>query len=124
MLCFFFDTEPNYAETKSERILGKALKNKRDSVVLVSKFGHTPAGPKVFSVDWFWQSLDASLGRLRTDYLDVLLLYNPPREIYAGTDPVWAAIGDVALAPNDVFFGSGSGIPVAASMSGTCAPRQ
>lgn len=87
-----FDTAPNYAETKSERILGKALKNRRDSVVLVSKFGHTPEGPKEFSVDWFWDSLEASLGRLQTDYLDVLLLHNPPSEMYAGTDPLWAAM--------------------------------
>ncbi len=87
-----FDTAPNYAETKSERVLGKALKDKRDDVVLVSKFGHTPEGPKEFSVDWFWQSLEASLGRLQTDYLDVLLLHNPPGDMYAGTDPVWAAL--------------------------------
>jgi aryl-alcohol dehydrogenase-like predicted oxidoreductase len=87
-----FDTAPNYANTKSEHVLGKALKSKRDKVVLISKFGHTPEGPKLFSVDWFWKSLDASLGRLRTDYLDVLLLHNPPSEIYAGTDPLWAAM--------------------------------
>jgi aryl-alcohol dehydrogenase-like predicted oxidoreductase len=92
-----FYTAPNYAETKSERILGKALKNKRDNIVLVSKFGHTPEGPKVFSVDWFWESLNASLGRLQTDYLDVLLLHNPPREIYAGTDPVWAAMEEARV---------------------------
>jgi aryl-alcohol dehydrogenase-like predicted oxidoreductase len=87
-----FDTAPNYAATKSERILGKALKSRRDEVVLVSKFGHTPEGPKEFSVDWFWKSLDASLGRLETDYLDVFLLHNPPGDIYAGTDPLWAAL--------------------------------
>ena len=92
-----FDTAPNYADTKSERILGKALKSKRDKVVLVSKFGHTPEGPKEFSVDWFWNSLEASLSRLRTDYLDVLLLHNPPSEIYAGTDPVWAAMEEARV---------------------------
>jgi aryl-alcohol dehydrogenase-like predicted oxidoreductase len=92
-----FDTAPNYADTKSERILGKALQNKRDKVVLVSKFGHTPEGPKEFSVDWFWKSLEASLGRLRTDYLDVLLLHNPPSEIYAGTDPVWGALEEARV---------------------------
>jgi aryl-alcohol dehydrogenase-like predicted oxidoreductase len=92
-----FDTAPNYADTKSERILGKALKSKRDKVVLVSKFGHTPEGPKVFSVDWFWKSLEASLNRLRTDYLDVLLLHNPPSEIYAGTDPVWTALEEARV---------------------------
>ncbi len=87
-----FDTAPNYAHTKSESILGKALKGRRDQVVLVSKFGHTPEGPKLFTVEWFWKSLEASLGRLRTDYLDVLLLHNPPSEMYAGTDPVWDAM--------------------------------
>ena len=87
-----FDTAPNYAETKSESILGKALQYKRDEVVLVSKFGHTPEGPKLFTVDWFWESLDASLGRLRTDYLDVLLLHNPPSDFYTGTNPLWAAM--------------------------------
>jgi aryl-alcohol dehydrogenase-like predicted oxidoreductase len=87
-----FDTAPNYASTESERMLGRALQHKREQVVLVSKFGHTPEGPKEFSVDWFWKSLEASLTRLRTDYLDVLLLHNPPSEMYAGTDPVWAAL--------------------------------
>jgi aryl-alcohol dehydrogenase-like predicted oxidoreductase len=92
-----FDTAPNYAHTNSERILGQALENKRDQVVLVSKFGHTPEGPKLFTVDWFWESLDASLGRLRTDYLDVLLLHNPPSEIYAGTDPLWNAMDEAKV---------------------------
>jgi aryl-alcohol dehydrogenase-like predicted oxidoreductase len=84
-----FDTAPNYAATNSERILGEALVGKRDQVVLVSKFGHRPEGPKDFSVGWFHESLAASLKRLRTDYLDVLLLHNPPASMYQGTDPLW-----------------------------------
>jgi len=87
-----FDTAPNYANTRSERILGKALQSKRENIVLVSKFGHTLEGPKDFSVDWFWRSLEGSLVRLRTDYLDVLLLHNPPGEMYAGKDPLWEAL--------------------------------
>ena len=101
-----FDTAPNYANTKSERILGKALRNKRDKVVLVSKFGHTPEGPKEFTVDWFWESLEASLGRLRTDYLDVLLLHNPPSEMYAGTDAVWAALQEARAQGKIRHFGA------------------
>jgi aryl-alcohol dehydrogenase-like predicted oxidoreductase len=84
-----FDTAPNYAATNSERLLGKALVGKRDQVVLVSKFGHRPEGPKDFSVGWLRESLEASLRRLRTDYLDVLLLHNPPEAMYQGTDPLW-----------------------------------
>lgn len=87
-----FDTAPNYAATNSERILGESLVGKRDQVVLVSKFGHRPEGPKDFSIDWFWESLEASLLRLQTDYLDVLLLHNPPGSIYQGTDPIWESL--------------------------------
>ena len=101
-----FDTAPNYAATRSESILGRALRSKRDQVVLVSKFGHTPEGPKEFSVDWFWKSLEASLGRLQTDYLDVLLLHNPPAEMYAGTDPVWAALEEARAQGKIRHFGT------------------
>jgi len=87
-----FDTAPNYARTQSERVLGDALRGKREKVVLVSKFGHAADGRTEFSVDGFRKSLEDSLGRLRTDYLDVLLLHNPPREMYGGTDPLWDAL--------------------------------
>jgi len=87
-----FDTAPNYARTRSESALGDALRGKRDKVVLVSKFGHTPDGRTDFGVEWLWQSLEGSLRRLQTDYLDVLLLHNPPGEMYAGTDALWAAM--------------------------------
>jgi aryl-alcohol dehydrogenase-like predicted oxidoreductase len=84
-----FDTAPNYAATNSERLLGEALRGRRDQVVLVSKFGHPPDGPKDFSVARFRTSLDESLRRLRTDHLDVLLLHNPPAAMYGGGDPLW-----------------------------------
>ncbi len=87
-----FDTAPNYGGGESERLLGEALAGRRGEVVLVSKFGHRVGGPKDFSVGRFDDGLDASLERLRTDYLDVLLLHNPPLEIYAGTDPIWEAL--------------------------------
>lgn len=92
-----FDTAPNYAGTQSERVLGDALQGKRDKVVLVSKFGHTPDGRTEFTVKGFRESLEGSLGRLRTDYLDVLLLHNPPGEMYRGTDPLWGALEEARL---------------------------
>ena len=87
-----FDTAPNYGGGESERILGGALEGRRNEVVLVSKFGHRIDGPKDFSVERFDERLEASLGRLKTDYLDVLLLHNPPFEIYSGQDPIWEAL--------------------------------
>jgi aryl-alcohol dehydrogenase-like predicted oxidoreductase len=92
-----FDTAPNYAATQSERVLGDALRGKREQVVLVSKFGHTADGRTEFTVDGFHKSLEGSLRRLRTDYLDVLLLHNPPHEMYKGTDPLWHAMDEARL---------------------------
>jgi aryl-alcohol dehydrogenase-like predicted oxidoreductase len=87
-----FDTAPHYAATNSERLLGEALPAHKSNVVLVSKFGHTDTGAKDFRVESFWSSLEGSLSRLRTDYLDVMLLHNPPIEILSGEDPVWEAL--------------------------------
>jgi aryl-alcohol dehydrogenase-like predicted oxidoreductase len=61
-------------------------------VVLVSKFGHTPEGPKDFSAGRLRGSLEASLRRLQTDYLDVLLLHNPPLDLYRSESPLWDAL--------------------------------
>ncbi len=87
-----FDTAPHYAANRSEQLLGKALGASRRDVVLVSKFGHTLTGEKDFRVASFWNELEGSLRRLRTDYLDVLLLHNPPMEMLSGQDPLWDAM--------------------------------
>ena len=73
-------------------LLGEAPRGKRDQIVLVGKFGHHPNGQQNFSADAFRSSLDASLRRLRTDYLDVLLLHNPPSVMYEGNYPLWNAL--------------------------------
>ena len=87
-----FDTAPNYSAGRSERLLGQALEGRRKDVVLVSKFGRPPEGPVDFSADRFRPRLEASLERLRTDYLDVLLLHNPDPAVYEGADPIWDAL--------------------------------
>lgn len=89
-----FDTAPNYAGGHSERLLGEALRGKRERVVLVSKFGHRPDGSTDFSIEWFRESLRESLRRLRTDHIDVFLLHNPDPRMYDGTDPVWEALAE------------------------------
>lgn len=87
-----FDTAPNYASGQSETLLGNILRGKREQVVLVSKFGHRPDGTCNFSVASFWESLEGSLARLQTDYLDVILLHNPPIQLYESHDPIWSAL--------------------------------
>ena len=75
----FFDTAPNYGYGSSEARLGKALKKTdRSSIVINTKFGHTDTGDTNFSAEYIRTSLEGSLGRLQTDYVDSLIIHNPP----------------------------------------------
>jgi aryl-alcohol dehydrogenase-like predicted oxidoreductase len=75
----FFDTAPNYGKGTSELRLGNALKGKdRSKIVINTKFGHTNTGALNFEADYIRESLEGSLKRLRTDYVDSLIIHNPP----------------------------------------------
>ena len=101
-----FDTAPNYAKTNSERLLGEALQGKRDQIVLVSKFGHRPDGASDFSADGFWQSLHASLDRLKTDHLDVMLVHSPPAYVLNGGHEIWGAMQQARDQGKIRFYGA------------------
>lgn len=70
----FIDTADGYADGRSEEILGRALKGRRDSVVLATKV-FFPAGPgpndKGLSRKHILAGVDSSLRRLATDYIDL-----------------------------------------------------
>ncbi|MBM7579666.1 aldo/keto reductase [Jeotgalibacillus terrae] len=85
--CNFFDTAPNYGSGKSEELLGKAFKGKRDQVIISSKCGHHQNGEQSFDPDKLIESVEGSLQRLQTDYLDSLLLHNPPFSSLDGDSP-------------------------------------
>jgi len=78
--CTFFDTAPGYGDGASERLLGLALRGRRDGVVICTKFGHAPGAENDFSAARLRPALEASLRRLQTDRVDVLLLHNPPAD--------------------------------------------
>lgn len=78
----FFDTAPGYGRGNSELLLGKALKKaKRESLVINTKFGHHSDGHSDFSHNVIRESIEGSLRRLDTDYIDSVLLHNPPSEL-------------------------------------------
>jgi aryl-alcohol dehydrogenase-like predicted oxidoreductase len=75
-----FDTADSYGAGESERRLGQALGTSRGSIVVASKFGLVPsAGSNERVVDGRPEnvraSIDASLRRLGTDYLDLYQLH-------------------------------------------------
>lgn len=75
----FFDTAPNYGYGTGEDRLGKALKRiDRGEIVINTKFGHTDTGITNFNSDYIRESLEGSLKRLQVDYVDSLIIHNPP----------------------------------------------
>lgn len=82
--CNFFDTAPGYGRGLSEQLLGEELKSVRQDIIICTKFGHTAEWVTDFSTPAIRPSVEASLRRLQTDYLDILLLHNPPREMMDG----------------------------------------
>jgi aryl-alcohol dehydrogenase-like predicted oxidoreductase len=82
--CNFFDTAPGYGGGRSEELLGEGLKSVRKDVILCTKFGHTAEGLTDFNTKAIRPSIEASLRRLRTGYLDIVLMHNPPREMMDG----------------------------------------
>ncbi|WP_322023694.1 aldo/keto reductase [Burkholderia sp. BCC1977] len=76
----FIDTADVYHAGRSEEIVGRAIARHRDSWVVATKFGF-PAGPDAGpncqgqSRKWIYASVDASLKRLGTDYLDILYFH-------------------------------------------------
>ena len=76
----FVDTADVYSAGGSEEIVGKALKGRRDDVVLATKFFMPMgAGPNRGggSRKWIMQAVEGSLRRLGTDYLDLYQVHRP-----------------------------------------------
>lgn len=81
----FFDTAPNYGHGTGEDRLGKALKRvDRSKIVINTKFGHTDSGKTNYNSNYIQESLEGSLKRLRVDYVDSLIIHNPPHEYLDG----------------------------------------
>jgi len=69
----FIDTSPHYGATKSETVLGKALKGMaRDRYILGTKVGQYGEGQFDFSAARVTRSLDESCARIGVDYVDIL----------------------------------------------------
>jgi len=76
----FFDTADVYSKGVSEKILGQALKDfaRRDQVVIATKvFNAIGDGPndRGLSRKHIFDSIDASLHRLQTDYIDLYQIH-------------------------------------------------
>ena len=74
----FYDTSDLYGYGHSERLIGATLKHVRHDVIIATKVGFLDVnGAKDFSSTHIRQSLEASLTRLQTDYVDLYQLHGP-----------------------------------------------
>jgi len=73
----FFDTADIYGPFTNEELVGRAIKGKREKLIIATKFGivRDPANPKARGVngkpDYIRKSCEGSLKRLGTDYIDL-----------------------------------------------------
>jgi aryl-alcohol dehydrogenase-like predicted oxidoreductase len=75
--CNFFDTADVYGHGHSETLLGAALHDVRDQVIIATKAG----GGGDFTPAYLRLAVERSLERLRTDYIDLLQLHNPSMKL-------------------------------------------
>jgi len=92
----FVDTADVYSGGESEEIVGKALKGRRDEVVLATKFGlpmGLDANQRGGSSRWIKQAVENSLRRLGTDHIDLYQMHRPDHE--TDIDETLSALSDL-----------------------------
>jgi aryl-alcohol dehydrogenase-like predicted oxidoreductase len=103
----FVDTADVYSAGESEQIVGKALANRRDEVVLATKV-HAGMGkdPNMAgnSRRWIIRECEASLRRLGTDYIDLYQIHRPDPS--CDVDDTLSALSDLVHAGKVRSIGS------------------
>jgi aryl-alcohol dehydrogenase-like predicted oxidoreductase len=110
----FIDTADIYSQGESETIVGKALRDRRDDVILATKF-HGPMDVQMGaqggnpnkrgnSRRWIIQEVENSLRRLQTDWIDLYQVHRP--DTGTDDDETIAALTDLQRQGKIRAFGS------------------
>ena len=103
------DTADIYSRGESEEIVGKALAGRRDDVVLATKCYWPMTGEpnhRGLSRRWITRSVDQSLRRLGTDWIDVFFLHKP--DAATDLDESLGAVSDLIHQGKIRTFGTSS----------------
>ncbi len=107
--CTFLDTAEAYGPFTNEQLLGRALKGRRDKVVIATKFGFRLEGAKLGNgerdsrPDHIREVVEASLQRLGTDHID--LLYQHRIDPAVPIEDVARTVADLVRQGKVRFFG-------------------
>lgn len=92
----YFDTSDVYSHGESEIILGKALKDRRQDVILATKFAlpmDDNPNHSGTSRRWIMEEVENSLRRLNTDYIDLYQVHRPDASV--DIDETLGALSDL-----------------------------
>jgi aryl-alcohol dehydrogenase-like predicted oxidoreductase len=102
----FVDTADMYSDGEAEEIVGRALKGRRDDVVLATKV-HFPMGEGPNrggnSRRWIQYEVDESLRRLQTEWIDLYQVHRP--DYSTDIDETLDALTDLVRAGKIRYFG-------------------
>jgi aryl-alcohol dehydrogenase-like predicted oxidoreductase len=89
----FFDTAEVYGPYINEELLGRALRGRRDQVIIATKFGWKIESGKMTGLDskHIRQAVEGSLRRLETDHIDLLYQHRVDPEV-----PIEVVVGTMA----------------------------
>jgi aryl-alcohol dehydrogenase-like predicted oxidoreductase len=86
----FFDTATGYGAGHNETLVGEALRDRRDGLVIASKFVHRPRGDRNAAPIGAREAVEASLARLGLDHIDLYYLHRIDHQI-----PVEESVGEL-----------------------------
>jgi aryl-alcohol dehydrogenase-like predicted oxidoreductase len=103
----FVDTADVYSGGESEEIVGRALKGRRDDVVLATKFAlpmGSDANQRGGSPRWVKRAVENSLRRLGTDHIDLYQMHRPDPD--TDIDETLSALSDLVRSGQVRVIGS------------------
>jgi aryl-alcohol dehydrogenase-like predicted oxidoreductase len=107
------DTADAYGPHSNERLVGTAIKGRRDEVVLATKFGQEFRADGTRGVngrpDYVRRSCDDSLGRLGVDHID--LYYQHRVDTGVPVEETWGALSELVSAGKVRFLGISEAAP-------------
>jgi aryl-alcohol dehydrogenase-like predicted oxidoreductase len=88
------DTADMYGAGHNEQLVGRAIADRRDEVVLATKFGNRREGDRRWidnSPEWVREACDGSLRRLGTDHIDLYYMHRRDPQV-----PIAESVGAMA----------------------------
>lgn len=107
----YIDTSSLYGLGHSEELVGRAVKGRRDKVVIATKAGHVDHYTVDYTPAFLEQSTEASLRRLGTDYVDVLQLHGTPMDVLRADSGIVACLQRLQAAGKVRAFGLSANTP-------------